>query len=143
MKVRNAGVVGVSALAVLLVGCSGETPKASGLVDGDTKYTAAVRAVAAKTHTVKGTKKETYCTRKVKGKCKSSSERTVPDNKVVTDKPAKPGKSAKYCVQLDDVNGHKDQDDVWYNVSGTTYADYKLKDEGNSLKDMKYNHEGC
>ncbi len=142
MKVRTAGVIGVSALALLLVGC-GETPKASGLVDGDTKYTAAVKAVAAKTHTVKGTKEERYCSRTVNGKCKSYSTRTVPTSKTVTDAPAKPGKSAKYCVQLDDVNGHKDQDDVWYNVSGSTYADYKLKDEGNSLKDMKYNHEGC
>lgn len=141
MKARMA-VTGVAVLGMALTAC-GESPKASGLVDGDTKYTAAVRAVAAKTHTVSGTKKERYCSRSVKGVCKSYSERTVPDNKVVTDAPAKPGKSAKYCVQLDDVNGHKDDDDVWFNVSGTTYADYKLKDEGNSLKDMKYNHKGC
>jgi hypothetical protein len=147
MKVRTAGVVGVSALA-LLVGCSSETPKASGLVDGDTKHTAAVKAVAAKTH--KTSKQEQKykkeCTRRVKGKCKATVK--VPDGfktvtVTVTDKPGKPYKAAKYCVQLDNVNGHKDDDDVWYNVSGTTYTAYKLKSEGNEIKDMEYNHEGC
>jgi hypothetical protein len=145
MKVRTAGVVGVSALA-LLVGCSSETPKASGLVDGDTKYTAAVDAVAAKTHKVSEQEKKTkrVCSGSgTKRRCSTVSDGFKTVTSTVTDKPGKPYKAAKYCVQLDNVNGHKDDDDVWYNVSGTTYTAYKLKSEGNEIKDMEYNHEGC
>lgn len=141
MKARTV-VAGVAVLGIALTAC-GEPKEVTGLRD-DVKYVRAVKSVAAKTHTVQGTKKEKYCSRTVNGKCKSYSYRTVPATKVVTDAPAKPGKPAKYCVELDHVkDGDSYRDDVWFNVSSTTYYSAAGKNEGDEINKMNYNHEGC
>lgn len=51
-------------------------------------------------------------------------------------------KAAKYCVELDNVGGDKDKDDVWYNVSSGTYYSALGKSEGTHMK-FDYNHKGC
>lgn len=144
MKVRTA-VIGLGIGAMALTAC-GEPAKASGNFD-ETKYKASVKAVKEVSHTVKVKEKKTksVCTRKVKGVCKSHKD--VPDgfkwvDKKIIDKPGKPAKSAKYCVELDNVGG-KDNDDVWFNVSHSTYLKHFGKDEGAEVKDMEYNHKGC
>jgi hypothetical protein len=145
MKVRTA-LVGLGIGAMVLTACGGPA-KASGSFD-ETKYKASVKAVKEISHTVKVKEKKTksVCTRKVNGVCKS--HRTVSDgfklvDKKVIDKHGKPGKPAKYCVELDNVNGKSDQDDVWFTVSHVTYLKYFGKDEGVPVKDMEYNHKGC
>lgn len=142
MKARMA-VVGLGIGALVLTGC-GETPKASGSFD-ETKYKASVKAVAAVTHKV--SKQEAKTKRSCTGTGTKRRCSDVPDGfktvtSTVTDKPGKPGKSAKYCVELDNV-GSQDNDDVWFNVSHSTYLKHFGKDEGASIKDMEYNHKGC
>lgn len=51
-------------------------------------------------------------------------------------------KDAKYCVELDNVGGDNSKDDVWYNVSSSTYYSALGKSEGTHMK-FNYNHEGC
>ncbi len=51
-------------------------------------------------------------------------------------------KDAKYCVELDNVGGKADEDDVWYNVSSSVYYKALSKSEGDSMK-FNYNHKGC
>lgn len=121
-----------TALVFGLVGCGASEPsKVSGALD-DVKH---LRSVAAKTKQVPKTKK--VCTRRVKGVCKSSATR--PDGtKTETIKPAKP---ARWCVELDNVNGDKDRDDVWFEVSSGTYNKWDDEDEGVKVVDMTYSRE--
>lgn len=141
MKARTV-VAGVAVLGIALTAC-GEPKEVTGLRD-DVKMTKAVKAVAAQTHVVKGTKQEKYCTSTKKGVCKSYGYRTVPDNKVVTDKPGTPGTPAKYCVELDHVkDGDSYRDDVWFNVNSSAYYSASGKNEGEKISKMQYNHEGC
>ena len=49
---------------------------------------------------------------------------------------------AKYCVELDNVGGKSDEDDVWYNVSSSVYYSALGKREGTPMK-FNYNHKGC
>lgn len=49
---------------------------------------------------------------------------------------------AKYCVELDNVGGDNEKDDVWYNVSSSTYYSALGKREGTPMK-FNYNHKGC
>ena len=72
---------------------------------------------------------------------KSVPARTVPTTKVVTDDPGKPGKSAVYCVELDDVNGKPDSDDRWFVVPEGVYRDHADKGEGAKVVDMEYLRE--
>lgn len=51
-------------------------------------------------------------------------------------------KDAKYCVELDNVGGKSDEDDVWFNVSSSTYYSALGKSEGTPMK-FNYNHKGC
>lgn len=137
--VFTAGIAG----ALALTACSGGgTSTVSGRLD-DTKYVKSVKAIPAKTHkeTRKEPKNKRECSRYQKGVCKSY--RTVSDGfrtvtVTVTDKPGSSGKAAKYCVELDDVNGHNDQDDQWYEVSWSTYQKWSGKDEGVKVKKMEY-----
>lgn len=137
-------VAAAGALMLGAVACDADAPPqkpVSGLRD-DIKHKAAVKAVAAKTHTVKGIKEEKYCTRSVKGVCKSYGKRNVPNDKVVTDAPAKPFKPALYCVELDNVNGSAKDDDVWYTTTATTYRKAQALEEGEPME-FKPLHGGC
>lgn len=130
---------------LVLVGCSSSDPStADGKLD-EVKYVKAVKAVAAKTHKETQQKAETerYCKAKKKnGTCKSygtrKTGRTIPVSVVVTDKPAKPGKPALYCVELDDVNGDTKDDDQWFAVSWAVYSDHVNEAEGKEIFDMEY-----
>lgn len=141
MKVRSA-VAGVAVLGLALTAC-GEPKEVSGVFD-ETKYKAGKPAVQEKSHMVTKTRNKTTttCTRRVKGICKSSVTTTKPETytEKVIDRPYKPAKPAKYCVELDKVNG---ENDVWFNVSMETWNSLADKAEGFKVKKMKYNHKGC
>ncbi|WPH58230.1 hypothetical protein SEA_ALONE_130 [Streptomyces phage Alone3] len=145
MKVKY-GVATVVVGALALTAC-GEPKEVSGLRD-DVRQTKAVKAVPELSHKVTKTrtKYKTVCTSYKKGVCKSKSK--VPDGtekytEKVIDRHYKPGKAKQYCVELDNVNGDKDRDDVWFNVSHATYLKHLFKDEGMKIEKMPYNHEGC
>lgn len=145
MKARIA-VVGVSVLGMALAAC-GEPQEVSGLRD-DVKTTKAVKAVPELSHKVTKTrtKYKSVCTSWKKGVCKSTTK--VPNGtetytEKVIDRHYKPGKPKQYCVELDDVNGDKGNDDVWFNVSSSAYYSAAGKNEGAQISKMKYNHEGC
>lgn len=126
---------------LVLTGC-GEDPKASGLLD-EVKYVKSVKAVPAKTHVETQPKTKRVCIAKnKKGVCTSYADRPDGTARVaVTDKPAKPGKSALYCVELDNVNGDRDDDDQWFAVSWETYSSWEGKNEGTKVTDMKYSRK--
>lgn len=128
---------GGSATAVLILsGCSGGDTKVRGLRD-DLRVIPAVREVS---HTVTKTKTKKVCTSYKKGKC--TSWVTRPDG-VKTEKVIdRHGRSAVYCVELDNVNGKPTRDDRWYTVDAGTYWKAHGKDEGDKIK-MHYLHEGC
>lgn len=52
-------------------------------------------------------------------------------------------RDAAYCVELDNVNGSKKNDDVWYTVTSATYYKAARKHEGDRIKKMSYAHSGC
>ncbi len=126
----------VAAAALTLAGCSDENATVDGLRD-DLQHKSAVTEVA---HYENRTKSETVCTRKVKGVCKASKTVKTTSRVKVVDKPAKP---ALYCVELDYVNGSKDDDDAWYTVTSAAYFDASRKDEGDKVNNMSYLHTGC
>jgi hypothetical protein len=45
---------------------------------------------------------------------------------------------AVYCVELDNVGGHKHNDDQWYEVSSTTYYKWSHRPEGTKVNKMPY-----
>lgn len=143
-RIARATIAGTTAaLALTLTGCFGgddEGGKASGLRD-DVKHTAYKAGKPAKTHTKTTTGTKRQCT----GTGTKRVCTTVPDVKTetVTDRPAVPAKPAKWCVELDDVNGNQDDDDQWFTVTSGVYADQVTKNEGAKVTDMKYLHKGC
>jgi len=130
---------------VLLTACGGASGgKVSGDLD-DVKYLHSVRAVPARTHVETKHKKKTRrsCTGTGTGTGKKKHCSNVFDgyktvHVTVTDKPGKPGQSAMYCVELDNVNGKKSNDDQWYAVSWQTYSKWENEDEGAKVKKMAY-----
>jgi hypothetical protein len=115
--------------------CSANAPAQSDVSGArdDVKKVAAVKEVS---HKVKKTKR--VCSLKVSGKCKSY--KTVDDGyKKVVDKAGKP---ALYCVELDDVNGSSNDDDVWYATTASTYLKALALEEGDAIK-FRPIHGGC
>ena len=139
---RKINAVALLAATVLAVSaCGGEDPKVSGVLD-EVAFKAGKPGKLAKTHVESTTRTERSCaSRNTKGSCTSWSRRSVPDTKVVTDAPAKPGKPNLYCVELDNVNGKPNQDDRWFEVSGTTYHEWADKGEGTKVTNMVYLRE--
>lgn len=146
MKARTV-VAGVAILGISLTAC-GEPKEVTGLRD-DVKKVKAVKSVPELSHKVTKTrtKYKEVCTSWKKGVCKSKSKvanGTESYQEKVIDRRYKPGKSAKYCVELDHVKDGDDyRDDVWFNVSSSEYYSAAGKDEGTEISKMKYNHEGC
>lgn len=157
-KAERSGLAFVSgALAVgLLAGCGGSgSTTVSGNRD-DLRHKLAVHAVTVPstrvvgvyskhcttTHGSKtvGSGKKRHSMRTTSTKCKNvkTGSKTESYRKTV-----KPGKPALYCVELDNVNGSKKNDDVWYTVTSTTYYEATRKDEGDKVKRMSYLHTGC
>lgn len=141
-----AGLATATALGLMaLTGCgSSETPKTSGIFD-EVKYTGAVKPVKAKTHQDSRQQAETerYCkVKKKNGTCKTygtrKTGRTVTVSVTVTDAPAKPGKPAIWCVELDNVEGNPEADDQLFEVSWKTYSKWENKPEGAKVTDMEY-----
>lgn len=122
MRLKCMAIVPVVALSVAACGADGPS-EVSGTRD-DVRHVAAVKE---KSHKEKKT--ERVCTRKVNGKCKSYRTDTI--WKKVVDRAAKP---ARYCVELDNVNGNKDEDDVWYTVHQSDYTKALFKAEDAGLK---------
>jgi hypothetical protein len=131
-------VVGLVTGGVLIASCSSGSTTVDGRRD-DVKTKAAVREVSH--YETKAKTKRVCVSRNKKGKCTSYVDRPDGTKRVkVVDKPGKP---ALYCVELDDVNGSKSDDDVWYTVTMSTYVKAAAKDEGDKIKNMSYNHSGC
>lgn len=135
-----AGLTVVTVLGLTLTACGAGTVKVSGTLD-DVKYLRSVRAVPAHTHTVTRVEKKTkkVCTGKgLKKKCSTKPDGTKKVRTTVTDHPGKAAKSAMYCVELDNVNGNKDHDDRWYEVSWKTYSKWENEVEGSRVNSMPY-----
>lgn len=143
-------VVGIAVGAIALTACSDGSVKGD---RDDVKYSKAVYTTA--TRTVNEYRRQ--CTAKMKRTKHTSgtgkNKRTWYTNDSYQDcKNVKTGShlktykklvsAAKYCVELDNVGGDKDKDDVWYNVSSGTYYSALGKREGASMK-FTYNHKGC
>jgi hypothetical protein len=133
----NAVAAGVTATLVLgLAGCSSDPAKASGLFD----EVKSAKAVSEKSHYVTKTKAKRVCVAKnKKGVCTSYVDRPDGTKRVkVVDRPAK---AARYCVELDNVNGNKDRDDVLFEVGHSTYLKWSGANEGAKVTDMEYSRE--
>lgn len=131
MRIRNVAIAGVLVLTV--AACGDDKPSE---VKGDRDDIKAVKAVKEVSHKEKKTKR--VCSRRVSGKCKSY--KTVPDGyKKVVDKPGKP---ARWCVELDNVNGSAKDDDAWYTTSQAVYLKAQSLKEGEALKFTPI-HSGC
>jgi hypothetical protein len=144
--VTTAGVAG----ALALTACSGGAVTVSGRLD-DTKWIPSERAVTApatrnvpvysrqcatKTRSVTtGTGKTRKTSNRSYQDCKNVRTGSRTESYVRTVKAAKP---AMYCIELDDVNGHTNKDDQWYEVSWSTYSKWSGKDEGVAVKKMSY-----
>lgn len=127
-----------TALAFGMVGCSGGSTTVDGLRD-DVKTKPAVREVSH--YVIKAKTKRVCVAKDKKGKCTRSEDKPDGTKRVkVIDKPGKP---ALYCVELDNVNGSKSDDDAWYTVDMSTYVKAAAKDVGDPIKKMSYNHSGC
>jgi len=134
MRIRNAALISVAIVGA--AACGSPNAPAQKSVSGARDDVRSVAAVKEVSHKVKKTKR--VCARKVAGKCKSYKD--VPDGwKKVVDTRAKP---ALYCVELDNVNGSAQDDDVWYTTSITTYLKAQALSEGDAIK-FKPLHGGC
>ncbi len=136
-----AGLVAVTVLGLTLTACGAGTPqKTSGDLD-DVKYLRSVRAVPAVTHKATRTEKKTkkVCTGKgLKKTCTKKPDGTKTVHVTVTDHPAVSGKSAMYCVELDNVAGDPHADDQWYAVTWKTYSKWENENEGVRVVSMPY-----
>jgi hypothetical protein len=135
------GLAAVTVLGLTLTACGAGTPsKTSGDLD-DVKYLRSVRSVPAVTHTVTKTvpKTKRTCTGKgTKKRCTDVANGTKTVHSTVTDHPAVPGKSAMYCVELDNVKGDPHNDDQWYAVTWKTYSKWENENEGARVTSMPY-----
>jgi hypothetical protein len=138
---RTATAAVTAALAIVLAGCSGDdTRTASGRLD-DTKYTKAVKAVTTTDTRTVPTYENKCKTTRSKNRSTTSCSRVKTGTKTETyTRTLKPGKSAKWCVELDGVNG---RDDVWFRVSQSTHAKWNDKPEGVKVNKMPYTAKGC
>lgn len=132
MRIRNVAIAGALMLTVAACGSSGPSE-----VSGSRDDVRKIAAVKEKSHREKKTKR--VCASKNKsGSCKSY--KTVPDGwKKVIDRHARP---ARYCVELDNVNGDAGKDDVWYTVQQADYTKALFKAEDAGLKFTPL-HDGC
>lgn len=136
--------------AFLITACSGGTATVSGNLDG-THYLPSRPAVTTiATHQVPVYSR--HCTTKSKtvttgtGKFKKTSSKTYQDCKNVRTgyrtehytHVLRGAQSAKYCVELDNVNGHKNKDNVWYEVDASTFHKWAYKHEGAKVRKMPY-----
>lgn len=135
------GLAAVTVLGLTLTACGAGTPsKTSGDLD-DVKYLRSVRSVPAVTHTVSKTvpKTKRSCTGKgTKKKCSDVANGTKTVRSTVIDHPGTPGKSAMYCVELDNVKGDPHNDDQWYAVTWKTYSKWENENEGTRVTSMPY-----
>lgn len=151
MAVTVAGITG----ALMLTACSGGSATVSGRLD-DTRYVPALSAITTvATHQVPTYTRQ--CTTKYRtsttgsGKLKKTSRTSYQDCTNVRTgthsehytRTIRAARSAKYCVELDDVNGRKSQDDQWFEVSSATYHKWAGKPEGLKVKKMSYLGHGC
>ncbi|QNR52025.1 hypothetical protein phiRKBJ001_83 [Streptomyces phage phiRKBJ001] len=130
MRLKGMALVPVAALALTACGADGPS-EVTGTRD-DVRKVAAVKEVS---HRQQDTKR--VCTRRINGSCKSYRNDTV-WRKVVD----RPGRPARYCVELDNVNGDVGRDDVWYTVHQHDYikALFKAEDAGLKFTPIR---EGC
>lgn len=130
MRIRNVAIAG--ALMLTLAACGDDGPSEVRGTRDDVRKIAAVKEKSHKEQT-----STRQCTRKVNGKCKSY--KIVKGWKTVIDRHAKP---ARYCVELDNVNGDAGKDDVWYTVGQADYTKALFKAEDAGLKFTPL-HSGC
>lgn len=136
---KTATALVITAFALTACG-STENSKASGLLD-EVKSAKAVAGVPAKTRVVPNTGVEGYCAAYKDGRCTLRSTRPKTGTRIETIEPGKPAKSAMYCVELDNVNGNKDRDDVLFQVNHATYLKWVGANEGVKVTDMSYLRE--
>lgn len=145
----NAAAAGlVATLALGLVGCSGGETTVKGRRD-DIRHLPKLQHTATRTVT----DYRQQCTSKTRpvtsgsGLKKTTGTRTYQDCTKVragshTESYPKVDREERYCVELDDVNGKRSADDVWFTVSSATYWKAARKHEGDKFK-MSYYHKGC
>ncbi|WP_329120793.1 hypothetical protein [Streptomyces sp. NBC_01465] len=148
-------VLAAVALAALLTGCGGSSG-ASGSSSGsddytvtglrdDLRHTAQQTTRATRPHMVKEcsgshTRRVKHTSRSGSGKKRKTrtwyTNETVQDCKKVqhgTETYNRVLRQARWCVELDNVNGKAKQDDVWYEVSSGDYRRATGIDEGKKI----------
>lgn len=126
----SSAVAGSILFAVFLTGCGASTSATVSGTRDDVKQVSAKYRTSSRTVT-------DYRNSCSKGKCKkvrTGSHKETYRQKV---------RSAKYCVELDNVNGNSRKDDVWYTVSSSVYAKYAAMNEGDRVSRMSYISHGC
>lgn len=121
----------------------------SGNLD-DTKFRAAKFRSAERTVNVTSTRCSNVKVKHTSGSGKAArtwyaDERKCKDVKIGTRKEhyRKTVAAAKWCVELDNINGKKSDDDQWYAVSQATYLKWAGRNEGTKVKNMDYTRSGC
>lgn len=141
--------VGTVAVAGLVLACSHNASTVSGLQD-DTRHVPLIAHTGY--HSVPVTQQRCTTTSRtvtttVNGK---TVTKTVPST---TCKSVRVGtrqepyqvvtQYERFCVELDNVNGHKSDDDRWFTVSSATYYAARNRDEGDRVTKMPFLHRGC
>lgn len=144
MNQRTKIAAAVATGLLVMVGCD-SPDKVSGRLD-DTKHVAAKYRTATRTVDVTRTK----CRNVVKT---SMIGKTTVTRTEVQCSPVKVGtrteqytesvRPARWCIELDNVNGKGRRDNRWYEVNAATYRAWSGKEEGTKIKDMTVIRKGC
>ncbi|MFH8336582.1 hypothetical protein [Streptomyces sp. AM6-12] len=138
----------VLVVAAALGGCDSEPRKVSGLLDS-TRRVPAVTRLATRPHLVRrchsgservrhtsghGSGKRTWYTTRSTTVCTKVRQGTETYRRVI--------RQERWCVMLDDVNGKRLRDRVWYRVSSKTYTDARMLRYGSKVT-IEPERDGC
>ncbi|OIK26055.1 hypothetical protein [Streptomyces malaysiense] len=147
--IRRAALAAVALVVVAaLGGCSDEPRKVSGLLDTTRRVPAASR-LATRPHMVRqchsgskrvrhtsghGSGKRTWYTTRSTTVCTKVRRGTETYRRVI--------RQERWCVMLDDVDGKRSRDRVWYRVARNTYADVRVLRAGSKVT-IETERDGC
>lgn len=135
----------VVAGAVALTACGGSTQSVDGARD-DLRHVTEKSKQA--TRTVPDYKRECATktrTKTVNGKTKTETYQDCNRVRVGqhTETYRKVTRKERWCVELDNVNGKRSDDDQWFTVTSGEYHRAAKLDEGDKVNDLKFIRRGC
>lgn len=141
--------VGATAVAFVLSSCSNNATTVNGNRD-DTRYLTEISHPATRWEDVTRNKCVTkYRTSTTTFNGKITTRRTpysecrsvvIGHHQIAYRQVTRP---AKWCVELDNVNGDTDADDRWYTVTSSVYYSVNPKRDGSKVIKMAYLNVGC